>query len=113
MSMDTHPAKRVEIVIEAPLQRRLEDALAEAGRALPVLRAGVAALPAGSPERLALAAQAALWEGRAASARRVLAAHGWLDDVPPPSVASPEDDGDGDDTPPAAPALAPVPRMAA
>lgn len=39
--MDLHPAKRVEIVIEAPLQRRLEDALAEAGvtgwTVLPVL----------------------------------------------------------------------------
>lgn len=29
--MDTHPAKRVEIVIEAPLERRLTDALERAG----------------------------------------------------------------------------------
>jgi len=29
--METHTAKRVEIVIEAPLERRLKDALEEAG----------------------------------------------------------------------------------
>ena len=29
--MQTHDAKRVEIIIEAPLQRRLTDAIAEAG----------------------------------------------------------------------------------
>ena len=29
--METHTAKRVEIVIEAPLERRLTDALTEAG----------------------------------------------------------------------------------
>lgn len=29
--MQTHQAKRVEIIIEAPMQRRLEDALARAG----------------------------------------------------------------------------------
>ena len=89
------------------------DTLTEAGRALPVLRARVTALPTGSPERLALAAQAALWEGYAASARRVLNAYRLLDDAPLPSVANTEDGGDGDDTPPATAALAPVPRMAA
>lgn len=39
--MDTHKAKRVEIIIEAPLERRLTDALQEAGvtgyTVLPVL----------------------------------------------------------------------------
>jgi nitrogen regulatory protein PII len=39
--METHRAKRVEIIIEAPLQRRLTQALAEAGvtghTVLPVL----------------------------------------------------------------------------
>lgn len=29
--MQTHKAKRVEIIIEAPMQRRLEDALSRAG----------------------------------------------------------------------------------
>jgi nitrogen regulatory protein PII len=29
--MQTHPAKRVEIIIEAPMRRRLEEALARAG----------------------------------------------------------------------------------
>ncbi|MFN7224637.1 MAG: P-II family nitrogen regulator [Paracoccaceae bacterium] len=39
--MQTHAAKRVEIIIEAPMQRRLTDALTQAGvtgySALPVL----------------------------------------------------------------------------
>ena len=39
--METHPAKRIEIIIEAPLARRLTDALTEAGvpgyTVLPVL----------------------------------------------------------------------------
>lgn len=29
--MQTHPAKRIEIIIEAPMQRRLEEALTRAG----------------------------------------------------------------------------------
>jgi nitrogen regulatory protein PII len=47
--MQTHQAKRVEIIIEAPMQRRLEDALSRAGVAgytiLPVMAGNGASGP--------------------------------------------------------------------
>lgn len=88
------------------------DTLAGAERALPPLRARAAALPAGSPGRLALAAEAALWEQRAASARRLLDACEPRGEIAPLPAGGGDDGGGGDDTPPPAPAVA-LPRRAA